>query len=175
MFTQATIALSLGLIAMSTQAADIYQWVDEQGRTHMSDTVPDKYKRKAQRMDSEQFELKEAERRQAAAQRAALLRNAASTSAASAPQAPAIATSPSADPTRPGTRRAAASAPTAPEESCETLQRRYKEAQDCFGAAPKTAGGGINAAAAPQCPALVDPSPRCGLPNVPATWPVQTN
>lgn len=36
----------LGSVAAlgSVQAADIYRWVDEQGRTHLSDVVPDRYR-----------------------------------------------------------------------------------------------------------------------------------
>ena len=60
---------------------------------------------------------------------------------------------------------AGAIAPSGDEDDCATLQRRYKESQDCFGPQPRTITGAINGARSPDCPVVVDPSPRCGLPN----------
>lgn len=44
-----------GLASLATlgplQAADIYRWVDEQGRTHLSDVVSDRWRDSAIRID----------------------------------------------------------------------------------------------------------------------------
>ncbi|NUZ07857.1 DUF4124 domain-containing protein [Piscinibacter koreensis] len=144
-------------------AADIYRWTDESGRTHLSDVVPERYKRSAQRVDSRQFELSEAERRQGEA-RAAALRQAAATpaSAASAPRGARLGAG--------GVRSAASGAPTAGStaptaEDCSMLQRQYLASQGCF-APCRQANGSINAECAARCPQVVDPSPRCGLPTL---------
>lgn len=44
-------------------AVEIFQWVDEAGKTHMSDVVPDKYKATAKRFNSRKYELSDAERK----------------------------------------------------------------------------------------------------------------
>jgi hypothetical protein len=44
-------------------AADIFQWVDDAGKTHMSDVVPDKYKATAKRINSRKYELSDTERK----------------------------------------------------------------------------------------------------------------
>ncbi|HEX9450848.1 MAG TPA: DUF4124 domain-containing protein [Burkholderiales bacterium] len=46
-------------------AADIYRWVDENGRIQFSDVVPEKYKKSAKRMDSRQYELSPEQRKEA--------------------------------------------------------------------------------------------------------------
>nr|WP_295775807.1 DUF4124 domain-containing protein [Rhodoferax sp.] len=38
-------------------AVDIYRWVDERGQVHMADTVPEKYRNAATKINSRQFEL----------------------------------------------------------------------------------------------------------------------
>ena len=113
----------------------MYRWVDDKGVTNISDVVPDKYKKIAQRTESRQFDLSEFQRREVAARQAAL----AASNASSNPPA-ASASQPGVSPQLP---RAAASAPT---DNCAALQKRYKEAQDCFQAGPKNANGTIELA-----------------------------
>ena len=65
----------------------MYRWVDEHGVVNVSDAVPDKYKKVAQRVDSGQYEPTEVQRREAAARAAALASDAAGARSAS-PAAP---------------------------------------------------------------------------------------
>src|SRR5262245_969082 len=44
------------LVAPLAHSADIYRWVDEQGRTHISDTVPERYRGVATRLDAKPIE-----------------------------------------------------------------------------------------------------------------------
>ena len=69
------------LFALSAQAAVIYRWVDEDGRTHVSDVVPEKYRKSATRVDSSRSEIPTEQRKQAeqaAAKNKALAEEAAS-------------------------------------------------------------------------------------------------
>jgi hypothetical protein len=43
------VPLLLG-VALSAQATEVYRWVDEQGRVHLADSVPDRYKSSATRI-----------------------------------------------------------------------------------------------------------------------------
>ena len=147
-------------------ASDIYRWVDERGVTNVSDVVPEKYKNVAQRVDTSQSEIDDVSRRDAATRAAATASAAASgavpAAAANARQGGSVATPLSAS-------RSASSAASGPAvadgDDCATLQRKYKESQDCFGPQVRTITGAINGARSPQCQAVVDPSPKCGLPD----------
>lgn len=153
----ASLGLSL-IVATSALAVDMYRWVDERGVTNVSDAVPDKYKHVATKVDSNQYNLT-ARQRRAAASEAAGLTGRAAAGALSEAAAPSPA---------PGRARGVAPAPArgAAANDCATLQRRYREAQECFAAGPKTVNGTVNAARSPKCPVVVDPSPKCGLPNL---------
>ncbi|OYU45667.1 MAG: hypothetical protein CFE44_06265 [Burkholderiales bacterium PBB4] len=48
---------ALCLTPSALKAGDIYRWVDDQGRTQMSDVVPEKYRDKATRINSRRYEL----------------------------------------------------------------------------------------------------------------------
>ncbi|HWI11026.1 MAG TPA: DUF4124 domain-containing protein [Burkholderiaceae bacterium] len=134
------------------QAADIYQWVDESGRTHLSDAVPEKYKHSAKRVDSRLFEVSPQQRAEAEA-RAAREREQAMKGAADAPvgargvAAPASAATP-------------ASAPSKASD-CATLRRQYAQSQECFAPFMNT-NGSIKPGAFEKCTQLPDPSPKCG-------------
>lgn len=155
---------ALSLISAAAAAA-IYRWIDEKGVTNVSDVVPEKYKKVAVKIDSAQLEPDERSRRDGVARAAAIASAAASgagpVAAANARQGGSVAT--------PLASRSASSASSAStsgdRDDCATLQRRYKESQDCFGLQPRTITGAINGARSPQCPVVVDPSPKCGLPD----------
>lgn len=162
----ATIALLASGAWRVASAADIYRWVDERGVTNVSDVVPEKYKKVAQKVDTSPSEVDDATRRDAAA-RAASAASAAAVgagpaAAANARQGGSIATPLSASRSASSAASAAASADG---DDCATLQRMYKESQDCFGPQVRTITGAINGARSPQCQAVVDPSPKCGLPD----------
>jgi Domain of unknown function (DUF4124) len=144
--------LLLGLLSFPACAADIYRWVDENGKVHVSDVVPEKYRNSAKRIDSRESEVSPQQRRDAEARAAAERAKA----DAAATAAPADAAQSTAQPAR----KPAAAAGT----ECEQAHRLYKESVDCF--APfVTAGGAVKGDAFKQCTALPDPSPRCGPPK----------
>ncbi len=148
----------------AAMAADVYRWVDDHGVTNVSDVVPEQYKKVAQKVDI----ALEPARRDAAPVPSSIV----ASPATSAPRGVGA----SASAIRPARAASAGSLSGADDYAdCAMLQRRYKESQDCFGPQPRTITGAINGARAPQCPVVVDPSPRCGLPNggegPPATGP----
>jgi len=138
------------------QATDIYRWVDDQGRTHWSDVVPDRYKGSATRMESRQYELTPEQRREAE-ERAARARERAGKVEPVLPTPstppPAPDTSPSPPVKRPIERVTATT-------SCETWWRLYRESLACFGPF-HTVGGGIKPEAFDHCNEIPSPEPRC--------------
>lgn len=152
-------------LTCAAAAADVYRWVDDKGVTNLSDVVPEKYKKVAQRVETP-AEPDEPTRREAASREAAIASAAASRpvlpAAISARRGGSVATGMT--PARSASGAGSLSS-SGDNEDCATLQRRYKESQDCFGPRPRTITGAINVARSPQCPIVVDPSPKCGLPN----------
>jgi hypothetical protein len=152
--------LAAGVFA-SASAADVYRWVDEKGVTNVSDVVPEKYKNVAELVD---IPVEPAQIQRRAPVTAALsAQPAASRSIAPAPArltGPGLSGITSARPAS-----AASLSPSDDSDDCATLQRRYKESQDCFGPQPRTITGAINGARSPSCPVVIDPSPKCGLPH----------
>jgi len=69
--------------AMSASA--VYQWEDEKGQVHFSDTVPDKYKRAARRIDTGRADIAPEQVRAAQAQADALKARAAGAPSSSPP------------------------------------------------------------------------------------------
>jgi hypothetical protein len=148
-------ALCALLMVFAAQAAEMYRWVDEKGVTNVSDSVPDKYKAVAQRVDTTQLDADEARRRAAARPSAAPASGAASSAGLAgkvAPPASAV----------PGAASLSASGSALADGDCPSLQRRFREAQKCFGPAIKTLNGNVNSARSPECPSVVDPEPKCG-------------
>jgi hypothetical protein len=144
------------LCALSAQAAVIYRWVDESGRTQVSDVVPEKYRKSAIRVDSSESAVSperkrqaeetaartkaladEAERRRQSAQRPI-------TPAASAPVA---------------TKRPAQS--VTDDTDCDTWRRLYRESEDCFGPY-RTTRGGTKGEAFEKCNPIPSPELKCG-------------
>jgi hypothetical protein len=147
---RATIALGASLLAFAVHAAEMYRWIDERGVTNISDSVPDKYKAIAQRVDTTQFDAEEARRRESARRAAVPASGAASAASVAA----------SASAATPGALSASAAAANG--DDCPTLQRRFRDAQKCFGPAVRTINGNVNSARSPECPNVVDPEPKCG-------------
>ena len=143
-------------------ATEIYRWVDESGHTHVSDVVPEQYKRSATKLSSRQYEPTSEQRREAQAratkdkamvdelmQRRALAEASASASAASA--AAGVRSMP----------RAAVDDTT----DCATRHRLYRESNECF--APYKQGSFNGPFTRPEgfekCgPPVPDPSYKCG-------------
>ncbi len=137
------------------RAADIYQWVDDSGRTHLSDVVPEKYKATARRVDSRQFEATPQQR--AAAQALAARERELAAKAAAADAAGSA-----------GRRRTAAGTPAAAASGassatdCATLRQNYAQSQACFEQF-RNANGSLKAGAYDRCVEIPDPSQQCGL------------
>jgi hypothetical protein len=144
--------------AFMAHAADIYVWTDENGKTHLADSVPPKYQKSATRIDSSQFELTPEQQRDAAAARVALEKKAASAPAANAPRAavPATAGPLSAPPS--------SAPPTVNSSECEALQREYRESLECF-APYVNANGSLKPGAFAACRSVVNPTLKCGSPK----------
>ena len=143
-------ALLLGFALLSLQAgaADIYRWVDENGKVHISDVVPEKYRSSARRVDTGPTDVSP-DNRAAAEARAAADRERAKASAAEAQRRAILHPDPVAAPKPPA------------EPECDRAHRLYKESVDCF--APFiTTRGTVREEAFNFCTSLPDPSPRCG-------------
>jgi hypothetical protein len=115
-------------------AADIYRWVDEKGQVQLSDSVPEKFKKSATRIDSRQHELTPAQRAEAEAGAAREKARAAEEAqrdakarAAEAAEARAAASAAAA------TTAKAAGKPASEATDCTTLRKRYLESADCYG------------------------------------------
>lgn len=158
MLRRSCIILCCALAAAATRAADIYQWVDDAGKTQASDVVPEKYRARAKRLDSQRYELTPAQKVEAQARQAAQRAR-----AGGMPQA-----SPPSEGATPGSAASLSGAPKAASApiDCETLRRRYGESQACF--APfKNVNGTMKPGANETCTEVPDPSPQCGLPRLP--------
>lgn len=140
--------------AFAARAADIYVWTDESGKTHLSDSVPPKYRKSAVRIDSSQFELSPEQQRDAAAGRAALEKKA-SANTVPAPRSPARTAAP---------LRAPAASGSPSSNDCETLQREYRDSLECF-APYVNANGSLKPGAFAACRSVVNPTLKCGSPK----------
>jgi hypothetical protein len=115
------------VLAFAAHGAEIYRWTDESGKTHISDTVPAKYKDAATRIDSKAFELSPDQRRDAETRAAAQKARSDSQIPPGPTTAPAPLPAPaSLSPTRP------ASAPGPAKDSCEAQWREFRDSLDCF-------------------------------------------
>lgn len=155
----ALIAVALGLLSSVAHSASICRWVDANGRTQISDIVPEKYQQSATCSDSRKYELspeqqREAERRVAEQQRSIHQK------------------------TAPPSAQAAASAPvTMKEESlpivklptevitdsmdCQTRWRIYEESVACFGPY-RTTRGATKPEGFDKCNVIQSPEIKCG-------------
>ncbi|MBC7956148.1 MAG: DUF4124 domain-containing protein [Cytophagales bacterium] len=149
-------ALSL-LFSVSLNAADIYKWIDESGRTQISDVVPEKYRKSAKRFDSKTSELS-AEQRRDAESRA--IREKAQAAEAQEQS--------SRSKDRGLGASASGVASSAPRQSgnasadCPTLRRLYRESQMCF-APYRMANGTTKAEGFEKCNVVIDPVLKCGM------------
>jgi len=143
--------------ALPAHAAAIYRWVDASGRTHVSDVVPEAYRKSAVRTDSAGAEIP-AEQRKEAEQAAARSRALAEAIAVrrqgvDAPPPRATASPPTAS------KRPAEGVTDA--TSCERWRELYRESMACF--APfRTANGSTKAEGFEQCNPVPSPEARCG-------------
>lgn len=153
----ATLAFAALVACASAQAAAIYRWVDEDGRTHVADVVPEKYRATATRIDSGQYEVSPEQRRQAE-ERAARDKTLAAQSAAR--RADRAASAPGTKASAPASARRPAQGVTDATD-CETWRRLYRESEDCF-APYRTTRGGTRAEAFEKCNPIPSPELKCG-------------
>lgn len=149
------LALAHSLLAPAIGATLMCRWIDEHGRTHITDIVPDKYTSIAICTDSDQYELTaeqlRASQQRQAAERAKALRDEAS-KAMSGKSPPAAVAPPS--------RKRPIEIVT-DKTDCSTWWRIYDESSACFG--PFNTVHGIKAEAYDVCNEVPSPEPKCGL------------
>jgi len=145
-------ALALAWCA-GASAADIYRWVDKDGRTQLSDKVPEEYKDKAVKIDRAPEPT--AEERRIAEERAARDRAKAGIGV-SAPAAP----PPKAGASAP---KPVVAAKPAGGDACSRSWAEFNKAQECF--APfRLANGGLKDGALEKC-GTGGVQPSCPQPN----------
>lgn len=142
-------------------AADLYEWIDDQGGLHVSDVVPEKYRSRAKKIDTRSSEVppqqrSEAEARAAKDRQSVERAQAEADAARTRMQRESAARSPAAPP----------DAPPKPADDCATLQRQFRQSQDCF-ASFRMQDGTLKPEAFQKCTDLPDPSTKCGLPTTP--------
>lgn len=137
-------------------AAEIYRWTDDQGQTHYSEVVPEKYRKTARPVSpsatnpsaDQQREAQERSAREKA--RAAAIESADADPRRAAPPAPAASAAVQKRPSRVPDART----------DCETWARLYKESIDCF--APfRTARGATRGEAFDFCTPVDEPPTSC--------------
>lgn len=146
------IACLLAFAAVSAAAfgADIFKWKDDQGRTQYGQSVPDKYKKSAIKVDQEIATPTDAQRQQASA-RAANDKEKAEAMAARKNTEPA------------GSRPAPAPSPASvaavddKASRCETQKQKYRESETCF-APYRTPTGAIQPEGFEHCVAMKEPA-----------------
>ena len=135
----------------AADAGAIYEWVDDGGRMHASDTVPEKYKSVARRIDPNRTRLPPDEQEEAGRQAAALKAKAAS----------AVSLSPNTAAARGGAARPgylSASTPAPDTAECAAWRRQVAASRECFVAFSNRHGSsGLR-----SCSNEPDPSPPAG-------------
>ncbi|MEO7953046.1 MAG: DUF4124 domain-containing protein [Polaromonas sp.] len=146
-------------------ATDIYRWVDENGRTQLSDVVPEKYRKSATHVNSQQYELsaeqvRKAEERVARekARAAEAMQRQLAAEAVEAANAASAASAASAAKNSPRP-------PAAGGSDCDALYRQYGESQECF-APYRNVNGSTKAEAFEICGSpVLSPELKCGSPK----------
>jgi hypothetical protein len=62
--------LSLAAFSVSAQSTQVFRWVDEKGKVHYGSSVPEQYREKGRKLDSENPDVLEARRKDAEARNA---------------------------------------------------------------------------------------------------------
>ncbi|MBN8510943.1 MAG: DUF4124 domain-containing protein [Burkholderiales bacterium] len=147
------------LVSLPALGATVYRWVDEAGKVHYSEVVPERYRGAAKPIDTS-ANAPTAEQQREALERAQQDKARAAAAAADRARLPASA-APAAPAPRPAGKRPA----QVPNDrtDCETWQRLYFESIECFGPY-RTVRGGIKPEAFDRCNLVPEPPPdRCRL------------
>jgi Domain of unknown function (DUF4124) len=154
----ATLA-ALGLLAAAAaKAATVYRWVDEQGKVHYAEVVPERYRGVAKPLAAAADEPT-AEQRREALERARREKAGAGTATTDRAAAPASAAASAAAAKRP------AQLPN-DRTDCETWQRLYMESLECFGPY-RTVRGATKPEAFEVCNVVPEPPPTRCRPRIP--------
>lgn len=155
-FRPLLLGVATALCMTQAHATDIYRWTDETGRVHMSDSVPERYRAGATRIDSAQYLARDAEVREAATRAE---RDKARADAAVERQAP------RARPQGlPQTTTAPSQAAADVEAECAMAHRAFRASQECFGPF-RNVNGSVKPEALAVCREVPDPTTRCGPPQ----------
>ena len=150
--------ITLALLSPGLGAASICQWVDQEGRTQLSDVVPDRYKGIAHCTSSLQHELSP-EQKGAAEKRVAEERDRARSQVSSPPDGtPSRAPGPSGATPPSGAKRPAEVVTDS--TSCAAWWRIFDESTECFG--PFRTVRGIKPEAFENCNEVPSPELKCG-------------
>ena len=129
-FRHAAATIALLFTALTGQAVPLCRWVDEQGRTHLSDVVPPAYRKSATCTDSAQYDLSPQQRREAEQRSAGQRARPLSSPPASAPPTSATPAADSAA-SQPAGKRPTET--VTDQTDCGTWWRLYDESAECFG------------------------------------------
>jgi hypothetical protein len=148
------VLIALGLLGVgAAHAADVYRWVDAQGRTQLSDRVPDEYKNSATRIDTSASQLTPAQQREAQ-------ERAAQEKVRAAEAAEREARVRVAQPAQPS---ASAGAAPSRDNGCAAARLKFQQNANCL-AGYKIANGGFKPGAFETCgPSVPAPPEQCGL------------
>lgn len=156
-FLKSLCMAAVALVATSASAATIYRWVDENGRTQLSDTVPEKYRKSAKQVDSEQFKASP-EAKKAAEERTAREKTLANELDGQRKKEEAGAASAASAASAQKNRKAGA----ADASDCASWRRLYRESQACF-APYHNIDGSLKPGAYDNCSQVDNPEIKCGV------------
>jgi hypothetical protein len=155
----ALITVTLGLLSPLAHSASICRWVDGNGRTQMSDVVPQEYKQSATCTDSRQYELSPQQQREAERGVAEQKNRKRLDMAKPAAKAPSIAASGTGQPTLPAAKRPTEIITNATD--CPTRWRIYDESVACFDPY-RTTQGATKPEGFEKCNDIPSPEIKCG-------------
>jgi hypothetical protein len=153
-------ALALLLLASAAGATSICRWVDENGRSQISDNVPQQYRPVASCIDSQLYELSPAQRLEAAQRASAALAAQRSRAASKAAgEATVRVPPPSVAASQPIAKRPVETVTDATD--CQSWWRIFDESGSCFGPY-RTIRGGLKPDAFAYCNEVPSPELKCG-------------
>ena len=158
-FLRTTVLGASCLLASVAVAATVYRWVDDQGKVHYSDVVPERYRSKAKPVNAPAAEPTPEQQREAVER--AQSEKARASAPSSSRSSPPLSARPAAATSAPSRKRPV----QVPNEQtdCETWQRLYMESIECFDPY-RTVGGGIKPEAFEACNVVPEPPPtRCRM------------
>ncbi len=152
----AVLLAAVMLAWLGTASAAVYRWVDEAGKVHYSQVVPERYRDAARELDLSHSVATPEQTRDA--------RERARRDKARAAEIPARGAPPSEAPAPPasvpGTSGKRPAMVPGDDTDCETWERLYRESIECFGPF-RLATGGVRPAAFDACNEVREPPPGC--------------